>query len=130
MIPHLSTRLRSLALLASRFACAPGESGEPVSPTIEEQRMFRTTIVSNVENCRTEAEISDGSENVVAVVYEDESGWHVHPAAGELPAPDILNQAQQCLERYINRRGHNRPEGLSRCALALWLMQRANGLVA
>ena len=39
---------------------------------------FSRIILGNVDECRTECEISDGTATTVAVVYESHEGWHIN----------------------------------------------------
>src|SRR6266700_415342 len=52
-------------IMATRSLIRGGENG-----------MFEIIIASNVDACRTEAEIADELGNRVAIVYEDSNGWH------------------------------------------------------
>jgi hypothetical protein len=38
--------------------------------------VYSVTIIGNVEQCRTEAEISDDDGTIFAAVYETSGGWH------------------------------------------------------
>jgi len=40
--------------------------------------VYSVSIIGNVEQCRAEAEISDGEGAVLAVVYETSDGCHTH----------------------------------------------------
>jgi hypothetical protein len=96
---------------------------------------FRITILGNVDECRTEAEVYllPDSDGPVAVVYESGNGWRVDPLEGAVALPlDVLvtalAAARKRLERYVNRRGDNRPAGLTRPGLSLWLMEQGDGI--
>ena len=93
--------------------------------------MFSTTIFTNLDECRTECEISDGS-SVVAVVYEGRDGWHVDrlgivSAEQHQDLDASVAEAKKRLSRYVNRFGEDVPEGLTRAGLSLWLMQKDDG---
>lgn len=93
---------------------------------------FSRTILANVDERRTEAEVSaDGA--LVAVVYETEVGWHTEwfgPALDwrerEVFSEEITS-AREALQRYIHRLGSAPPAGLSREGLASWLMEKEEG---
>jgi len=93
--------------------------------------VFSTTIFSNLDECRTECEISDDS-SVVAVIYEARDGWHIKRlrivAADE--CQDFENSVAEAKERlsdYVNRFGEDAPKGLTPASLSLWLMQKNDG---
>ena len=93
--------------------------------------MFATTIFTNLDDCRTECEISDNS-SVVVVVYEGRDGWHVkrvgNISADEGQALDqSIAEAKERLSHYVNRFGDDVPSGLTRGDLSLWLMQKDDG---
>ena len=95
---------------------------------------LRAVIVGNPELCRTEAEIYgavDTDSEPIAVVHESRAGWQVEPVGSSpaLPAAlgEILRTGQEALGPYVNRRGENRPEGLTIAGLSLWLMEKADG---
>jgi hypothetical protein len=93
--------------------------------------MFSTTIFTNLDESRTECEISDDS-SVVAVVYEGHDGWHVNSlrtlSADEREAFDAsMAEAKERLSHYVNRFGEDVPEGLTLGGLSLWLMQKDDG---
>ncbi len=93
--------------------------------------MFELTILGNVDSGRTECEIS-AADGVVAVVYEDCSGWRVEKQL-QIATEDAQTfdeavvAAKQALSRYVNRTGKNPAEGLSGAGLSLWLMTKADG---
>ncbi len=95
--------------------------------------MFEIIIASNVDACRTEAEIADELGNRVAIVYEDSNGWHAEVVGG---APEqsssnfgaLIESAKERLSHYANRRGENVPLELTTVgSLALWLMVKDDG---
>ena len=93
--------------------------------------MFDTTISTNLDECRTECEISDGT-SIVAIVYERLDGWQINvfraidPSEQEdLDAAILL--AKERLLRYVNRLGYSAPEGLTLGGLSLWLMLKDDG---
>jgi hypothetical protein len=93
--------------------------------------VFSTTIFTNLDECRTECEISDRS-SVVAVVYEGRDGWHSNRfriiSGDEDQALDAsIAEAKERLSHYVNRFGENVPDGLTRAGLSLWLMEKDDG---
>jgi len=93
--------------------------------------IYSVTVLGNVEQCRTEAEISL-DEQLVAVVYETSDGWHTEVIASQLtPSQDdfeiAVNTALQTLSHYVNRRGENPPRNATRETFALWLMMKDDG---
>jgi hypothetical protein len=89
--------------------------------------LYSITIVGNVEQSRTEAEISNGEGVVLAVVYEGSDGWHTdivaeHPGQAASDLQTVVDQAKESLSHYVNRRGENAPENATRGAYSLWLM--------
>ena len=94
--------------------------------------MYSITIAGNLESCRTEAEISDATAAVVAVVYEGLDGWHTvvrdeHLNQIDADFKSTVGAAKEMLSHYINRRGENVPDNPTRGALALWLMRKDDG---
>lgn len=90
---------------------------------------FTTVVVGNVDNCRTEIEISTNVGDLVAVLFEDLNGWRVEKIRGvsiEIP-PSFIEEAKARLSRYANRTGANPPPDLNRTGLALWLMTKDDG---
>jgi hypothetical protein len=88
------------------------------------------TITGNVDDGFTAAEIETLSGDMIRV-FELATGWYV-----ELPNPELLRQkevvdaiqaAKAELLHYVNRKGWEFPEGTSRAAMSLWLMQRDDG---
>ena len=87
------------------------------------------SFLGNIQDCRTEAEISysrpGGSSEVIAAVWEDDDGGLV-AELGDVFLEAIENTKRR-LQRYVNRRGTNPPEGLSPAGLSLWLMLKDDG---
>lgn len=95
---------------------------------------FTIQYCGNLEACRTEARILQPSAQtdnaLVAVVYDTPQGIvvdYVGPAEKnpEFPGLDAaVAEARAELHHYINRRGENRPQGITRPGLSLWLTER------
>jgi hypothetical protein len=92
---------------------------------------YSVTILGNVEECRTEAEISrDG--RVVAIVYESSDGWHTevvgaHLTQSECDLEQAVEGARETLSHYVNRLGNDPPQNATRGDFALWLMMKDDG---
>jgi len=94
--------------------------------------VYSVTIIGNMEQCRTEAELSDNEGAVLAVVYETSDGWHTDILVEQLnqAATDFqtaVENARETLSHYVNRRGENSPENATRGAYSLWLMVKDDG---
>jgi hypothetical protein len=97
-------------------------------------RGFSIQFSGNIEACRTEARISQQvpgtDEALVAVVYEGPQGFVVSylgvaQRSPALPGLDAaVAEARAELLHYINRTGENRPQGITRPGLSLWLTER------
>lgn len=95
---------------------------------------FSIQYCANVEACRTEARILRPSarpeEALVAVVYDSSQGVLVSYFGAALAAPALpglevaVAEARAELVHYINRTGANRPRGITRPGLTLWLTER------
>jgi hypothetical protein len=91
--------------------------------------MLSHVFVSNVENCRLEAEVSTDKGDIIAVIYEDQSGWRVEEIDGQLfPIPiQLIEQIKAEMRSYVNRVGSDAPRDCTRGELALWLMLKDDG---
>jgi hypothetical protein len=94
--------------------------------------VYSVTILGNVEQCRTEAEISDSDGAVWAVVYETSDGWrtnilvkHLNQSTDDFQT--AVENAKETLSHYVNRRGEDPPENATRGAFSLWLMVKDDG---
>ncbi|MBV8143702.1 MAG: hypothetical protein JO184_01755 [Gammaproteobacteria bacterium] len=95
---------------------------------------FTIEYRGNLEACRTEAKIFSGSakadDAIVALVYETLHGFVVDyfgAAVSDRTVPGLdaaIAEARAELLHYINRRGENRPQGITRPGLSLWLTER------
>jgi hypothetical protein len=70
-------------------------------------------------------------EALVALIYDTAHGMVVDYFGPALPNPAALpgldaavTEARAELQHYINRRGENRPKGITRPGLSLWLTER------
>jgi hypothetical protein len=95
---------------------------------------FSIEYRGNLEACRTEARISSAPAKpdpaLVALVYETSRGFVVSyfgAALSNRTLPGLeaaIAEARSELLHYINRRGENRPRGITRPGLSLWLTER------
>jgi hypothetical protein len=95
---------------------------------------FSIEFCGNLEACRTEARIFAPSakpdDGLVALVYETCRGFVVGyfgAALANRTLPGLeaaIAEARAELVHYINRRGENRPVGITRPGLSLWLTER------
>ncbi|MBV8341815.1 MAG: hypothetical protein JO173_05475 [Gammaproteobacteria bacterium] len=95
---------------------------------------FSIQYSGNLEACRTEARIAapagGTADALIALVYDSPQGFVVSyfgPALGNRALPGLeaaVAEAQSELCHYINRRGDNRPAGITRAGLSLWLTER------
>jgi len=95
---------------------------------------FTVQFSGNLDACRTEARVLRPSarpdDALVALVYETPKGFVVDyfgaaAANPALPGLDAaIAEARSELLHYINRRGENRPQGITRPGLSLWLTER------
>ena len=95
---------------------------------------FSIQFCRNIEACRTEARISRPSaqpgDALVALVYETSQGFVVRYFGSAATSPALpgldaaVAEARAELHHYINRRGENRPAGITRPGLSLWLTER------
>jgi hypothetical protein len=93
--------------------------------------MFRFQVIGAPDDGYTSVEVCHG-DALVAVVYELPSGWKVdlYQSPGGMDFGEFvkaLHAAQTRLLEYVNRRGENPPEGLTRAGFSLWLMEKADG---
>jgi len=91
---------------------------------------YSLATTGNPDDGFTAVEIEIDGE-YVGRVFELESGWYFHLQRPE----DMLNPtciqavlaAKERLLHYVNRKGGDFREGMSRAAASLWLMQRDDG---
>jgi hypothetical protein len=95
---------------------------------------FSIQFCGNLEACRTEARIlrpsAQPDDTLVALVYDTSKGVVVRYFGSALANPTLpgldaaIAEARAELLHYINRRGENRPKGITRPGLSLWLTER------
>jgi hypothetical protein len=96
-----------------------------------EEAVFQIQVVGVVDDGYTSAEVYY-VDKLVAKVYELPDGWKVDlfQAQRGMPLVELLNtlqSAQSRLLEYINRRGENQPESMTRAGMSLWLMEKSDG---
>jgi hypothetical protein len=87
-------------------------------------------IATNLEECRTEAEFSDGAGTLFAILYEDDIGWQFEPTPEGIAlnlSNELIERAKSHLMRYVNRKGKNAPHDTTHGGLSLWLMLKDDG---
>ncbi len=91
---------------------------------------YRSTICGVPDDGFTSAELGTESGDLVGRVFELDSGWYVEcQDLDYLQEPQFLKailEARDDLRHYVNRKGPV-PEGATRAAASLWLMQRDDG---
>ena len=95
---------------------------------------FSIEYCANVEACRTEAKIlipaASANDALVALVYDTFQGFvvsYLGPALRNRALPGLdaaIAEARRELLHYLHRRGEQRPEGITRAGLSLWLTER------
>jgi len=93
--------------------------------------MSEINFFGNIDECRTVAAIYDGVRNLIAVVYEDDRGWHTslmpETRYSSFAIEGSIAGVRRDLSRNVNHRGLNPPVGLTRSGVALWLMLKDDG---
>ena len=87
------------------------------------------TFVSNLEACRLDAELSDSDGTIVAILFENGSGWHLERLTSDrtiLPKK-FVQKVKTDIQRYVNRTGFQAPRGLTKGELSLWLLLKDDG---
>jgi hypothetical protein len=95
---------------------------------------FYIQFCGNLEACRTEARIlrpsTQPDDALIALVYETSDGFIVSYFGSAVADPTLpgldaaIAEARAELLHYLNRRGENRPAGITRPGLSLWLTER------
>jgi hypothetical protein len=90
---------------------------------------FTIEICGDVARCRTSAEIYS-SDTLIAEVCDTDHGWQIEYTSQTGESDELtkaVEKAKNRLLQYVNRRGNNPPEGLTRAGLSLWLMEKSDG---
>ena len=78
-----------------------------------------------MEAGRLEAEVHNEQYDLVAVVYEDDGGWHIEQHGTEDVPDDLLRKIKDELGRRPNRKGNDAPDGMSLGQYSLWLLEES-----
>ncbi len=84
--------------------------------------MLEVILSGNIEAGRLEAEVVNEQHDLVAIVYEDDAGWHVEKHGSEELPDELLSKIKDELISHPNRKGNDPPEGMSRGQYSLWLL--------
>jgi hypothetical protein len=84
--------------------------------------MLEVVLVGNIEAGRLEAEVRNERDELVAIVYEDNAGWHIDQQGSNKISDDLLAKIKDELHSHRNRKGNDAPEGMSRGEYSLWLL--------
>jgi hypothetical protein len=96
-------------------------------------RSTRSLGINQVTAKFTHLVIGNVANELLALVFESESGWETKyfgAAAKDVSIPGLaaeIGEAQTKLERYVNRRGVDAPAGLTVQGLSLWLLLKEDG---
>ncbi len=87
---------------------------------------MRCTFVSNLGECRLDAELSASDGTVLAILFEDSAGWHLEwiNAGQSSISRKFIEQVKVDMQQYVHRTGLQAPEGLTMGELALWLLRK------
>jgi hypothetical protein len=86
--------------------------------------MLEVILVGNPEAGRLEAEVRNERYDLVAIVYEDNAGWHIEKHLSDTIPDDLLQKIKDELGTRPNRKGTSEPEGLTVGEYSLWLLQK------
>jgi hypothetical protein len=86
--------------------------------------MLEVILAGNPEAGRLEAEVRNERYELVAIVYEDNSGWHVDKHSSEKLPDDLLQKIKDELTTRPNRKGNDEPEGMTLGEYSLWLLEK------
>lgn len=93
---------------------------------------FQIQVCGDITRGHTIAEIASGQQPV-ASVFETSAGWQIEVYPADVPCLPldafltVVASAKERLGVYVNRRGQNPPEGLTRAGFSLWLMEKNDG---
>lgn len=89
--------------------------------------MLEVILAGNVEAARLEAEVHNEQYDLVAVVYEDDDGWHIEQHGPEKITNELLSKIKDELGHRPNRKGNDPPDGMSRGEYSLRLLDKSQG---
>ena len=86
--------------------------------------MLEVILAGNPETGRLEAEVRDERYDLVAIVYEDNTVWHVEEQGSEKLPDDLLMKIKDELSTRPNRKGYIYPEGITLGEYSLELLEK------
>jgi hypothetical protein len=86
--------------------------------------MLEVVLAGNPEAGRLEAEVRNERYDLVAIVYEDNAGWHIEKHRSDTIPDDFLQKIKDELGKRPNRKGDDEPEGLTAGEYSLWLLEK------
>jgi hypothetical protein len=86
--------------------------------------MLEVILAGNPEAGRLEAEVRNDEYELVAIVYEDNTGRHVEEHSREKLPDDLLKKIKDDLNTRPNRKGNEAPQGMTLGAYSLWLLEK------
>ena len=85
---------------------------------------MEAVLAGNPETGRLEAEVRNERYDLVAIVYENNTGWHVEKHGSEELPDDLLSKIKDELSTRPNRKGSDHPEGMTLGEYSLWLLEK------
>ena len=86
--------------------------------------MLEVILAGNPETGCLEAEVRNEQYDLIAIVYEDNTGWHVEQTGSEKLPDDLLSKIRDELSTRPNRKGNDNPEGMTLGEYSLWLFEK------
>ena len=86
--------------------------------------MLEIILAGNPEVGRLEAEVRNERYDLVAIVYEDNAGWHIEKHSSEILPDNVLRNIKDELGTHPNRKGNDAPSGMSVGEYSLWLLAK------
>lgn len=86
--------------------------------------MLEVILAGNPETGRLEAEVRNERYDLVAIVYEDNTGWHVEKYRPEKLPDDLFRKIKDQLSKRPNRKGHCDTKGMTLGEYSLWLLEK------
>lgn len=86
--------------------------------------MLEVILAGNPETGRLEAEVRNERYGLVAIIYEDHTGWHVEKHGSEKLPENLLKRIKDELSTRPNRKGAADPEGMTLGEHSLWLLEK------
>ncbi|RXH54071.1 hypothetical protein [Granulicella sibirica] len=86
--------------------------------------MMEVVLTGNPEAGRLEAEVCNERYDLVAIVYEDNTGVQVEKHGAEELPDDLLSGIKDELSTRPNRKGIDDPGGMTLGQYSLWLLEK------